>query len=125
MPSEPVKFPVDFEKLAKTPPAPGGAGYPYIISGKDMMDDYNAAALLVDDSAVGGLQLKETRENGKRTVVLSGEIEEGTGLPDGGAGDMLYHNGSGWTILPAPSSTGTFVLGTVDGSLQWMTTEEC
>lgn len=123
MPATPVKFPVDFEEKVKRPPAPGGDGYPYQLSAKDLMDNYKMAALLVDDTAIGGLKLKETLKNGTRSVALDGTLDGM--LPAGSAGDMLYHDGSTWTVLAAPSASGTFVLGTVDGSLQWMTTEEC
>lgn len=30
-----------------------------------------------------------------------------------------------WTTLGAPASTGTFVLGYVDGALEWMQTTDC
>ena len=32
---------------------------------------------------------------------------------------------SNWTILGSPSDTGTFVLGYVDGVLEWMQTTDC
>jgi len=47
-------------------------------------------------------------------------------IPDGStSNDLLRWNGSEWEILTAPAATGTFVLGVVDGSMQWMETEEC
>lgn len=93
---QPVKFPVDFEEKVKAPPAVGGGGYPYQISAKDLMEDFTTAALQVDDTPVGGLQLVETREKGKRTVALAGSLTEGGALPSGSEGDYLYHNGTAW-----------------------------
>ena len=46
-------------------------------------------------------------------------------LIDGVQGDMLYHNGTDWTTLGAPAGSGTFVLGYVDGVLEWMQTTDC
>jgi len=51
---------------------------------------------------------------------LLGRLMEGVSV-----NDTLYWDGNTWNILPSPSSTGTHVLGCVDGSMQWLSTEEC
>ena len=46
-------------------------------------------------------------------------------LPDGEAGDMLYHDGTDWVILSAPSSSGISVLSHNGTVPSWIETEEC
>jgi len=46
-------------------------------------------------------------------------------LPDGEAGDMLYHDGTDWVILPAPSGSGISVLSHNGTVPSWIETEEC
>lgn len=38
---------------------------------------------------------------------------------------MLRWTGSQWDLVPPPPSSGTHVLGSVAGQIQWMETEEC
>lgn len=50
----------------------------------------------------------------------------GGGLPDGiNENDTLYWDGSDWVILSAPSASGTWVLGVVDGAIEWIGTDTC
>lgn len=39
-----IRLPVDFEERVRRPPVVGGAGYPYLISAKDLMDNFKALA---------------------------------------------------------------------------------
>lgn len=87
------KLPVDFQEKVKAARPVDGKGYPYQISAKDLMQDFN---------------------------YLLGLIPEGTT-----DNDILYWKTGKWQILPASETSGTFVLATVDGSLQWLATEEC
>lgn len=41
------------------------------------------------------------------------------------AGQMIVWGSNGWQPAPAPPTTGTHLLGTVGGALQWIATEEC
>jgi len=41
------------------------------------------------------------------------------------ANDLLRWNGTDWVVMPAPSTSGTFVLAVVDGVMGWIATEEC
>ncbi len=90
------KLPVDFELKVKLPPPVGGAGYPYQISARDLMANF------------------------KYLLALIGSIPDGETI-----NDMLYWDGSAWLVLPGPSGTGTHVLGSVDGTLTWLPTEDC
>lgn len=40
-------------------------------------------------------------------------------------GQLLVAQSGGWVQFQAPPSSGTHVLGAVDGTLQWIATEEC
>ena len=40
-------------------------------------------------------------------------------------GQMIVWGANGWQPAPAPPSSGTHVLGAVDGALTWISTEEC
>ena len=89
-------LPVDFEARVKMPPPPAGKGYPYTISARDLMLNFN---FLLDAIKT---------------------------LPDGASlGDILYWSGQEWTVLPAPESSSTKILGFVAGELEWLDTEEC
>lgn len=92
-----MKFPIDFEQKAKLPPQPNGAGYPYRLSAKDLMENFKYAALEIPVGQEGPLRLVITEENGTRRMQL---------------------------LILAPSN-GTHVLGVVDGEMEWIATEEC
>jgi hypothetical protein len=80
------RLPVDFSEKAKIPPAVGGAGYPYRISAKDLMQDLVYAALDVDTTAhSSGLSLAESKTTGQgghagRKISLTGTLDT---LPPG------------------------------------------
>lgn len=75
-----AKIPVDFSEKAKIPPGVGGAGYPYRISAKDLMQDLVYAALDVDTEAhSSGLALAESKTTGQgghagRKISLTGTL---------------------------------------------------
>lgn len=74
-----VTLPVDFEKKVKLPPPPNGAGYPYRISAKDLMLNFNALADqgLPDGNIIGDILEWDG------TQWLPVQPEEGSGVPDG------------------------------------------
>ena len=50
----------------------------------------------------------------------------GVDLPEGDDNnDILYWDGSEWAIFAAPSNTGTWVMGVVEGEMEWIETETC
>ena len=116
-----IKFPVDFERMAKLPPAPDGNGYPYRISAKDLMADFKAAGLLVDDTALGGLFLVVTEKNGLRILSLGGELDSGDSLPEGSAGDYLYHNGTAWVARTVTEQTISVCVGGTPTPITFLT----
>lgn len=52
-------------------------------------------------------------------------LDKKDGLPVGILGDLLYHNGSEWALLPSPSGSGVFVLSHNGTVPSWIATEEC
>lgn len=96
MPSDP---PISFEALARQAKNPLSGGYPFSISGKDL--DKNFVYSTTD---YNGDHFKESRIAGpgghaKRTIKIS--------------------------IFDEAPKKGTFILGSVNGTLKWIATEEC
>lgn len=68
------KLPVDFEGKVKTPPPPNGAGYPYQISAKDLMANFDALKTAIDEieARLDGATIEaECSEGGHITVTLT------------------------------------------------------
>ena len=92
-----MPLPHDFRAQARQPIPVNGKGAPLQIS---------------------GTKLQENFEYLDKNVAA-------TGLPDGVAGDILYHDGNNWVRLPAPPSGYISVLSH-DGTVpSWIATEEC
>jgi hypothetical protein len=70
-----MKLPVDFEEKVKLPPPVNGAGYPYQLSARDLMDNFKYAALQVDTES--GLA-EEIRYDGTRIVSFDGNGASGS-----------------------------------------------
>ena len=74
----------------------GGSGYPYQIKAADLMKNFVFASLQVDAE-----YLESTTVNGYEARKLK------------------------MFSLPASPGSGTYVLGSVNGVLAWIATEEC
>jgi len=92
-----IKIPVDFEAKVKAASQVSGGGYPIQISATDLMRNFAYATLLVDEKYV----------------------ESTTGVNGHEARKLKMFS------LPTMPDSGTHVLGAVDGTLQWLATEEC
>ena len=92
-----MPLPHDFRAQARQPIPVNGKGAPLQISGSKLQENFE---------------------------YLDGK-EAGSSLPDGEAGDMLYHDGTDWVILPAPSGSGISVLSHNGTVPSWIETEEC
>jgi hypothetical protein len=121
-----MALPVNFEEKVKVAPAPGGAGYPYRISARDLMRDFVYAAVEVpsftDQSIRNGIkEIYGTGDNGHTNRSIYAEP-----FPENPAsGDIMYYDGAEWVSLAAPSGSGVFVL-THNGTVpSWTATEEC
>ena len=92
-----IKIPVDFEAKVKSASQSSGGGYPYQVSAQDLMKNFVFATLLIEDKYV----------------------ESVTGLNGHEARKLKMFS------LPASPGSGTYVLGSVNGALTWIATEEC
>lgn len=92
--------PVNFENLAKQGGNPAAGGYPYQIKASDLQKNFVFA-----------------------TEEFSAEdFEEESSSGQGGYSRRKIKIKS---KLPEQPPTGTHVLGSVEGTLQWIATEEC
>jgi hypothetical protein len=92
--------PISFDNLAKTAANPASGGYPYTLKGKDLDKNFTFATEDFDATDFNVTHALGSGGHKNRKVRLSVRI-------------------------PAIPSTGTHVLGAVDGALQWIATEEC
>jgi hypothetical protein len=92
-----TNLPVDFEALAKVGGTSSQGGYPYQLSSKDLMRNFVFASLQVDAEY----------------------LESTTGMNGYEARKLKMFS------LPESPGSGTYVLGAVSGTLQWIATEEC
>lgn len=89
-----IRLPVDFEERVRRPPVAGGAGYPYRISAKDLMDNFKALA--EGGSSGGGGSGSFAVAFWTCTIQLSGSDPETliTQRNDGSPDNVIYfHNG--------------------------------
>lgn len=97
--------PFDFQQAAQID---NPEGYPYYISGTDLMRNFVAATVVVNSSTpLGGDNLLKSAA----TLGLGGHATR-----------ELYVVSP---IPPPPAGGGIFVLGCVNGKTQWVKTEEC
>jgi len=92
--------PISFSAKAKTAANTASGGYPYSLSGTDLDQNFVFATAQFDKDE---FKIKATMGNGGHEAR---EIK------------ITYP-------VPTPPTTGTHVLGSVDGVLQWIATEEC
>jgi hypothetical protein len=111
MPSDP---PVSFQQLAQSGGDPATGGYPYQIRASDLDKNFVYATLDADES------LLET------TTGTGGHTQRKLKLNPGTADyQVLFWKDGRFITLTQPPSSGTHVLGAVNGVLQWIATEEC
>lgn len=123
------KLPIDFEQKVKQAPAAGGTGYPYRISARDLMENFNYCLVEADPTEVSGLYLEEYADPFGRFFRLAGElVGGGGGLADGTqAGQMLYWIDDAWVTLSPPTEppAGSRAILTHNGTTpEWLEIEE-
>lgn len=93
------KLPVDFEKKVKHPPGVDGKGYPYQLSAKDLMLNFNALLKLLPDGKTGDMLYHD----GTEWVLL-----DNPGLPGTGDTNQLTHDGTSpvWATESATGGSG-------------------
>jgi hypothetical protein len=111
MPSNP---PVDFQALAQGARGQSGSDYPYAIKATDLMKDFVFATL---DIAEGVYE---------ETTGMQGHRQRRLNIDAGTAANQIYiWDGSKITVIAAPPTSGTYVLGSTGGALSWIETESC
>lgn len=110
--------PVSFQTLAQTAPNPAVGGYPYQLKAKDLDQNFVFATLEIEPTLV----TTTTGSGGHKARKL-----KIPGLPGGDRSVLTAEGGSmSWqNFIPQQPTSGTHVLGAVDGVLQWIATEEC
>jgi hypothetical protein len=91
------------------------------------------AQIVRDAQGKNGIKILVTDQNMVIENDPDGGDEDGkggtpgpSGLPNGVAGDVLYHDGGGWVRLPAPSAGPVDAVLRHDGTAPyWDTPEEC
>ena len=92
--------PLSFESLAKTAPNPATGGYPYALRGVDLDKNFVFATEAFSNDAFVVTTTTGLGGHQQRMVALKNP-------------------------MPALPSTGTHVLGVVEGALAWIATEQC
>lgn len=92
--------PLSFESLAKTAANPASGGYPYSLKGSDLDKNFAFATEDFDTDDFNVTNGLGAGGHQNRKIALALRIPE----------------------LPG---SGTHVLGAVDGTIQWIATEEC
>jgi hypothetical protein len=111
MPSNP---PVDFQALAQGAAGTTNKDYPYAIKATDLMRNFVFATLDVADGLV------------EETTGAQGHRQRRLKIPTGiSQWQILYWDGSQYQLFLRPPSTGTHVLGSKNGVMQWIETEAC
>lgn len=90
-----MKLPVDFSEKAKAAKQVSGGGYPVQLSAGDLMKNFKYSA---GDFEAESFTVTESGDSRKINLKIK---------------------------IPAVPGSGTHVLGSVDGVVQWLATEEC
>ena len=117
-----TKPPISFSSKASGSKS-GSGGYPIQISAKDLDANFVYATLEISDTSPQGTPQpfavdEFSGENGQtqRRLIFNPAAPSSDGVFTVSGGTLL------WMQVP---TTGTHVLGSVNGSLQWIATEEC
>lgn len=129
----PVNPPISFQEKVQGTTGTTGKDYPYAIKASDLDKSFVFATLDIDDALVeqttgtGGhpqrkLKIDPGTEanqiyiwDGNKITVIDATPSEGS---------VLAFTRGTFTYAPAPSS-GTHVLGAINGAIAWIPTEEC
>jgi hypothetical protein len=118
----PTTHPVDFEEKVRLPKGGTNADYPYSLKAADLMKDFVYAALDADESLVETVSGEKGYQQRRLKIPA---------LPGGDDPVQLTAEGGSlsWSAatsgIPTPPTSGTYVLGAVDGTMQWIETEAC
>ena len=106
--------PVNFQEKVQGATGATGKDYPYAIKATDLDKNFVFATLEI----ATGVYEETTGAGGHSKRRL--KIDAGTGT-----NQIYIWDGNKITVIDAPPSSGTHVLGSVGGAIQWIETEEC
>jgi len=106
--------PVNFDNLVKAPKKSNSEGYPYQLSSKDLMRNFVFATLQIDPDHIEDAKGLGGYPARKLKIFPPIPSEQSVLIARDGAPIWLS----------APTA-GTYVLGSVTGSMTWIATEEC
>jgi len=106
--------PINFDDLVKASKKSTSEGYPYQLSSKDLMRNFVFATLQVDPDHIEAAQGLGGYPARKLKIFPPIPSEDSVLVAIGGS--------VAWTSAP---TGGTYLLGAVSGSIQWIATEEC
>lgn len=114
----PTNPPVDFEEKIRGATGTTNKDYPYAIKATDLMQDFVFATLDIAD----GIFEETTGLNGyiQRRLKIPAINTDGNRVLASTAGEMSWKQD-----IPDAPTLGTYVLGSVNGVLTWIATEEC
>lgn len=108
-----MTHPVDFEEKARQAKQASAGGYPVQLSAADLMRNFVHAALDADPSLI------------EQTTGQGGHQGRKLKIPAAPSQDAVFAVLGGALVWLQVPTSGTHVLGAVDGALQWIATEEC
>jgi hypothetical protein len=112
-----MTFPNMFSTLVAQGGNPAAGGYPYQIRAEDLDKNFVMAALDADATLVQEF-VGANGHQGRRLKIPP--IIEGNNVLASEDGEMSWK-----AYFPDPPNEGTYVLGAIDGVIQWIATEEC
>jgi len=114
-----TNLPVDFEERVKRPKGETGGDYPYAIKARDLMQDFVYAALDVDATLIQD-EIGQGGHKQRRLKIPALPSDDQPAQLTAQGGSLSWAAG-----IPAPPSSGFFVLASIGGVVQWVDTEEC
>lgn len=113
--------PVSFDALAKTAANPAIGGYPYALAGVDLDKNFTFATCDYSDKHFKVTKSLGSGGHANREVALANPLPSS---PTTGTYVLGVVEGELKWVALVPT-TGTHVLGAEDGELTWLATEEC
>ncbi len=117
-----TKPPISFSQKASATKSQAG-GYPIQISAKDLDANFCYATIEISEKSPQGSpqpflvdEITGDGGNTQRRLLFN---------PPPPSTDAVFSMSGGALLWLQPPTTGTYVLGAVNGSLQWLATEEC
>jgi hypothetical protein len=117
-----LDLPIDFEELVRQPKGQTASDYPYALKAEDLMRNFVFAGLDADETLIEETTGKGGHRARKLAIPPVPSSDEPVQLTAEGGSLSWSAATSG---IPAPPSSGFFVLASIGGTVQWVETEAC